>query len=91
MHAPFDFVVLPTSVALAVLGWASMIAAVRSPTGRWQTCCQRAFVTCLVGVGACTMLALGRQEGSWICGAVAYAGLAVAATIDLRVAQPDSV
>jgi multidrug transporter EmrE-like cation transporter len=67
---------------LAIGGTASVIAAVRCQGPSFQRLCQRIFVTCLVGLGANTMLALTLPNSAWIPCAVAYALLSVAATVD---------
>lgn len=75
------FVLLSCST-LSAVGLTAMVLGVRCRHQRRQRVCQRLYTVCLVCIGACTLLAVGRQDAIWICGAVAYAGLAVGATVE---------
>jgi len=77
-----EFTVFWSLALLALGGTASVIAGLRCQGSSSQRACHRIFVTCLVGLGANTMLALTLPNSAWIPCAVAYALLAVAATVD---------
>jgi len=75
---------LIASASLAGIGFAAMVVGVRCADQTRQLGFQRLFTACLVGGGGMTIVTLAHQDASWICGAVAYAGLAIAATCDGR-------
>jgi hypothetical protein len=84
MLLPFSVWLAVGTVSCLILGAISVVAAIRVPEGCGQQWFQRLFVACLVGLAACTLSALGDQDFLWLCGGAAFAGLAVAATLDLR-------
>lgn len=75
-------IVFWTTLVLAVLGAASVIAALRCRCSVSGTHFQRLFVFCLVGTGGTTMIALSLHNNCWLSCAVSCACLAVCATVD---------
>ncbi len=46
--------------------------------------CQRLYTACLVTLGACTLMAVRQQDGTWVLHAIAYAGLILVATCETQ-------
>ena len=72
--------VVLVSCALACLGGVTLVLGCCACDERCRLWLQRIYTACLVTVGACTLISVGRQDAAWVLSALAYAGLTVGAT-----------
>ena len=86
-----EIFVVAAMIACGVVGGCSVIGAVRWSSDRRAVAFQRLFTICLVGLGACTLFAVGQERSWWILGAFVFGLLSVAATAEIGNQKTDRV